>query len=52
MRMCNGGRSGDEKKEFFQAVRQAQSLERHKILSSKATVTVNNLSYSSVGDVW
>ena len=52
MKMCNRGRSGAEKKEFFQTVRQAQSLERHKILSSKATVTVNNLPYSSIGDVW
>lgn len=39
------------KKEFFLMVRKAQSLEKHKILSSKATVTVNNLSYSSIGDV-
>lgn len=39
------------KKEFFQMVRQAQSFEKHKILLSKATVTVNNLSYSSFGDV-
>jgi len=48
MRMCNRGRSGAEKKEFFQTVRQTQSLERHELLSSKAAVTV----VLSIGDVW
>lgn len=52
MRTSNRGRNGAEKKKLFQMVRQTQSLERQKILSSKATLTVNNLSYSSIGDVW
>lgn len=46
MRMCNRGRSGAEKMEVLSDSKASTAtLERHKILSSKATVTVNNLSH-------